>query len=260
MTPNDSDSLTLRYRFDALEPTLSANTVLHHLFQHQRDCYERTVVLMREAKLRASSLDSLVRLSAVDPRNTELFELASEVWNHELYWCSLHPRGGGPAWGLIGEGIRRCFGTFGRFSRCTEAAAESVFGPGWLWVTWHAGKIELLVGGSRDLPILHGRLALLAIDLWEHAYYLDYYSARGAYVRACLTNLIDWTYGNLRLLSGARSNTSKIALRWLGCGLPPSRPSLMKAGAKDMSVQPPRARDGLSPKDHRKTPSEVRHE
>jgi superoxide dismutase, Fe-Mn family len=211
---------TLRYGFDALEPTLSANTVLHHLFQHQRDCCERTAVLMRDAKLQALSLESLVRLTAVRPRYTQLFELASEAWNHELYWRSLHPRGGGPAWGLIGEGVRRSFGTFAAFLRRTEAAAESVFGHGWLWVTWHAGSVEVLAGGSRDSPILHGRFALLAIDLWEHAYYLDFYNARGAYVRACLKNLIDWEHANLRLLTLQQPAPSRLALSWLARGLP----------------------------------------
>jgi superoxide dismutase, Fe-Mn family len=217
MTASDS---TLPYGFDALEPTLSANTVLHHVFQHERECCERTAVLMRHAKLQALSLESLVRFTAIRPGYTQLFELAAEAWNHKLYWRSLHPGAGGPPWGLMGVGIRRSFGTFGRFVHLTESVAESVFGNGWLWLTWRPGRLELTAGGPRDSPILRGGVALLAIDLWEHAYYLDYYHARGAYVRACLKNLIDWKYANLRLLTLQHQSPSKVALSWLARGLP----------------------------------------
>jgi superoxide dismutase, Fe-Mn family len=200
LNPNSSFCSSLGYEFDALEPVLSRENVRYHFVQHHRSCYERTAARVRGTQLEALTLSALIRLVGAQPRYRDLFVLAAEAWNHDLYWRSLRPGGSDFASGPICADVERCFGSFGRFCREAQAQAGAVLGSGWLWVTWRAGRIEILTTGNADSPILHGHVPLLAIDLWEHAYYLDYHNARDAYVSACLTRLIDWGQANERLL------------------------------------------------------------
>jgi Fe-Mn family superoxide dismutase len=200
MKPLGSFAATLGYEFDALEPVLSRESVQYHFIQHHRRCYERTAALVKGTELDSLSLESLVRVAGTQPGRRDLFTLAAEAWNHDLYWRSLRPAGDGAPWGPIAQGIKRCFGDFSTFSYRAKAAACALIGSGWLWVTWRAGSIEVTTTDTTDSPILHGHIPLLAIDLWEHAYYLDYYGARAAYVSACLLWLIDWGRANERLL------------------------------------------------------------
>jgi superoxide dismutase, Fe-Mn family len=199
MNPLSTFAATLRYGFSALEPVLSRETVQYHFIQHHRRCYERTAALVKGTTLEHLSLQSLLRVAGKEARHGRLFMLASEAWNHDLYWRSLRPGCGGPAWGPVAQGIERCFGSFSTFVREAKGAAAAVIGSAWLWVTWRAGRIELVTTGPMDSPLLHGHVPLLAIDLWEHAYYLDYYNARIAYVQACLMRLADWEGANERL-------------------------------------------------------------
>jgi Fe-Mn family superoxide dismutase len=212
---------TLGYEFDALEPVLSRETVQYHFIQHQRRCYERTAAMVKETELESIPLESLVRVTGKQPGHRDLFTMAAEAWNHELYWRSLRPAGGGAAWGPIAQSIQRCFGDFSTFLYRAKAAAHGVMGSGWLWVTWRAGKIEVITTGKTDSPILQGHVPLLAIDLWEHAYYLDYYGGRAAYVSACLGRLIDWGYANKRLLfAEGKASEAQQSLRWVAWGRP----------------------------------------
>jgi Fe-Mn family superoxide dismutase len=214
-------SSILQYDFDALEPILSRQTVLHHLFQHHRDCYEGTARLVQGTALESLSLEALVHTAATKPGYRRLFALASEAWNHDLYWHSLQPGAGGPPDGVIGRAIDRSFGGFRSFLRCARAAAETLIGNGWLWVTWRAGRIETFTTSAGESPLLHGYTPLLALDLWEHAYYLDYFGARGSYVLGCFKRLINWESANERL-ANLRYCASKptCALTWLGWGIP----------------------------------------
>jgi Fe-Mn family superoxide dismutase len=133
----------------------------------------------------------------------------------------LRPGGGGAPWGPVAQGIERCFGAFSRFVREAQAAASAAIGSDWLWVTWRAGRIELVTTGPMDLPLLHGHVPLLAIDLWEHAYYLDYYNARIAYVQACLMRLADWGAANERLRAATSKDLEKRrAAIWLASEVP----------------------------------------
>jgi hypothetical protein len=105
--------------------------------------------------------------------------------------------------------------------REAKAAAAAVIGSAWLWVTWREGRIQLITTGPMDSPLLRGHVPLLAIDLWEHAYYLDYYNARIAYVQACLTRLADWEVANERLRAAmAEGPVQRRAVMWLTWGAP----------------------------------------
>ena len=209
----------LRYDFGAFEPILSRESVQYHFIQHHRRCYERAAALVKGTQLQSLSLDSLVRVTGSRPESEDLFILAAEAWNHDLYWNSLRPGGGGVARGPIGADIERCFGSFPAFLREAKLRATAVLGSVWLWVTWRAGRIEIVTTGKGDSPLLHGHVPLLALDLWEHAYYLDYYSARSSYVSACLTRLADWESANERLLRAkAQPLEAPKSLGWLAWG------------------------------------------
>jgi Fe-Mn family superoxide dismutase len=224
MNPVRTLTSDLGYELDALEPVLSRETVLYHLIQHHRDCYERTAALVRGTELAALPLESVVRFAGQHPGYRHLFAVASEAWSHDLYWHSLRPGGGGRPWGLIGQGIRQCFGTFSLFEDRMKAQASSLMGSGWLWVTWREGRIELITTGASESPLTAGYVPLLAVDLWEHAYYLDYYSGRPSYVAACLHDLIDWDFANARLLDLAKQrHAERSSLSWLSYGRPLTR-------------------------------------
>ena len=219
MNPVRALTLTIGYELDALEPVISRETVLYHLVQHHRDCYERTAALVRGTNLEALPLESLVRFAAQHPSLQDLCALASEAWSHDLYWQSLRPGGGGRPWGLIDEGIRQSFGTFAAFEQCTKVEARGLFGSGWLWVTFNRGRIEVMTTSPGESPVAGGHFPLLAIDLWEHAYYLDYYAGRTAYVAACLHELVDWGCANARLTDLAKHrDVVRSGLSWLACG------------------------------------------
>jgi Fe-Mn family superoxide dismutase len=237
MNPLSTITASLRYELDALEPVLSRETVQYHLIQHHRRCYERTAALVKGTELEPLSLEALVRAAGRRPDRGELFMLAAEAWNHDLYWRSLQPAGGGLARGAIAGAIARWFGDFSAFVHRAQAAAQALIGSGWLWVTWRAGRIEVVTSGKADSPLLHGHVPLIAIDLWEHAYYLDYYNARSAYVRACLTRLIDWDHANERLAE-ARAGALELrsTLTWLAWGASKAPLQRVESGRREEST------------------------
>jgi superoxide dismutase, Fe-Mn family len=114
------------------------------------------------------------------------------VYNHNLYWNSMRPRGGGPASGLVGEHLRERFGAYERFVREFTEAANAQFGSGWLWLVWRGGTLEVVTTSNAGTPLVRGDVPLLALDLWEHAYYLDHQNRRSAYVKAFLEELVNW--------------------------------------------------------------------
>jgi superoxide dismutase, Fe-Mn family len=221
MNPLGAFSSIVPYTLSALEPVLSKETVQYHFIQHHWRCHERAAAMVRGTELESLSLPSLVCFTGTQPGYRQLFTLAAEAWHHDLYWTSLRPDGGGELWGPVAAGIRRSFGSFEVFLRCMKTAAGAVIGSRWLWLTWRAGGLEIMTTGKAESPITSGYVPLLGIDLWEHAYYLDYYNARAAYVSGCLKHLIDWERANERLLATeATSRNGTQALAWLTCGIP----------------------------------------
>jgi superoxide dismutase, Fe-Mn family len=246
MNPISSFCSSLPYDFGAFEPILSGESVQYHFIQHHRRCYERTAALVKGSRLQSLSLPSLLRVTGARPECKYLFMMAAEAWNHDLYWSSLRPGGGGAAWGPIGADIERCFGSFRTFLREANSRAAAVVGSGWLWVTWRAGRIEIVTTGKGDSPILHGHIPLLALDLWEHAYYLDYYSAREAYVSGCVTRLFDWGHANERLMEAKRGPlNAREALAWLAGGAPKTLPEMRNSSREILSPEQRRQLSGI---------------
>lgn len=175
-----------------LEPAMSRDTLSFHFSRHHIDHYERTLALARHFGLADRALEDLVRESRGSRRLAALHRHAAEACNHDCFWRSMRIGGGGPPRGAIAVAIDERFGDYRRFVRRFTGAAASVFGNGWLWLTWYGGRLRIVATRGCETPLVRGHTILLALDLWEHAYYLDHQNRRAAYIRVFLEELVDW--------------------------------------------------------------------
>jgi superoxide dismutase, Fe-Mn family len=198
------------YNFADLEPVLSRDALLFHFLHHQRVCFDRMQPLIRGTELETLPLEDLVRITERDPARRALHRCASEVWNHTIYWQSLHPRGGGSARGAVAECIRRRFGSFDRFVGDFREAAKAHFGSGWIWLVWRKGAVQIVTTRNAGTPLGRADAVLLGLDLWEHAYYLDYQNRRAAYVNSFLEDLVNWDFANRVLAQSMASADARV--------------------------------------------------
>jgi superoxide dismutase, Fe-Mn family len=189
------------YNFADLEPAMSRDTLVFHFLRHQRVCYDRMVAMARGTEFEALTVEELVRATERNPAHHSLYRHAAEVWNHDLYWRSMRPRGGGAPTGLMAQYIVARFGSYERFAREFRDAGSVHFGSGWLWLVWRAGTLEIVTTSNAGTPLVRGDAALLAVDLWEHAYYLDHQNRRAAYLNTFLEELVSWEDANRALAS-----------------------------------------------------------
>jgi superoxide dismutase, Fe-Mn family len=155
--------------------------------------------MIRGTGLEELTLEDLVRATERNPAQREIHRCAAEVWNHTVYWQSMRPRGGGNASGQVAECIRRRFGSFDRFARDFREAARAHFGSGWLWLVWRRNSLQILTTRNAGTPLGKVEAVLLGLDLWEHAYYLDFQNRRAAYVNSFLEDLVNWDFANRAL-------------------------------------------------------------
>lgn len=204
------ESPVLPYSVAELEPVVSRDTLVFHFLRHQRICYDRLRALISGTALAQLPLDDLIRATELNPAQHAVFRWAAEVWNHTLYWQSMRPRGGGSAHGPVADHIRRRFGCYERFARQFKEAANAHFGSGWMWLVWRKEALQIVSTSNAGTPLVRGDLALLALDLWEHAYYLDFQNRRAAYVNSFLEDLVDWDGAN-RILAQHSSAAPRVA-------------------------------------------------
>jgi superoxide dismutase, Fe-Mn family len=210
------ESPVLPYNFAELEPVVSRDTLVFHFLRHQRICFDRLRALISGTTLAQLSLEDLIRSTERNPAQRAVFRWAAEVWNHNLYWQSMRPRGGGSAHGPVADHIRRRFGSYERFARQFKDAANAHFGSGWMWLTWRKDALQIVSTSNAGTPLVRGDVALLALDLWEHAYYLDFQNRRAAYVNSFLEDLVDWGCAN-RILARLHSSAAPRAARAALC-------------------------------------------
>src|SRR5580698_1323450 len=196
---NNSMAFTLTplpYDKNALAPHISAETLdFHHGKHHQ--AYVTNLNKALEGKPEASKSLEDVILSSDGP----VFNNAAQVWNHTFYWSSMKPNGGGQPTGDLADAIKRDFGSFEKFSEAFSNAAATQFGSGWAWlVLGKDKKLAVTKTPNADLPLKHGEKALLTIDVWEHAYYIDFRNLRPKYIETFLKHLANWDFAlaNLR--------------------------------------------------------------
>jgi superoxide dismutase, Fe-Mn family len=221
------ESPRIPYNFADLEPAMSRDTLVFHFLRHQRVCFDRLQALVQGSELEALPLEELVRVTERNPAQHGVYRYAAEVWNHDQFWRSMRPRGGGAAHGAVGEHIRSRFGSYEQFVRDFKEAAAAHFGSGWLWLVWRRGAPEIVVTVNAGTPLVRGDTVLLALDLWEHAYYLDHQNRRAAYVSAFLEDLVDWDCANRALATLSADTAARV---------PRTR----------MAAESPRARRGVS--------------
>jgi len=193
------ESPGIPYNFADLEPAMSRDSLVFHFLRHQRVYFDRLLSLVRDTPLESLGLEELIRATEHNAAQRNVFHYAAELWNHNLFWNSMRPQGGGPAHGVSGELIDAHFGSFERFVSDFKNAASAHFGSGWLWLVWRDGELEITSTNNADSPLLHDEVAILGLDLWEHAYYLDYQNRRASYVSGFLEELANWDFANRNL-------------------------------------------------------------
>ncbi len=185
----------LPYAKDALAPHITAETLEFHHGKHH-NAYVTNLNKLTEGKPEAEkSLEDIIMTSEAG-----VFNNAAQIWNHTFYWSSMKPGGGGAPTGDIAAAITRDFGSFDKFKEEFTAAATTQFGSGWAWlVADKAGKLSVTKTGNADLPMKHGQKAILTIDVWEHAYYIDFRNLRPKYIECFLNHLVNWDFANENL-------------------------------------------------------------
>jgi Fe-Mn family superoxide dismutase len=189
----------LPYAKDALAPYISAQTLEFHHGKHHKAYVDNANKLIEGTALANESLETIIRNVAGDVSKAGLFNNAAQVWNHSFYWQCIKQKGGGTPAGAIADKIRATWGSFEKFKEEFKNAGVTQFGSGWAWLVLDGGTLKITKTANADTPIAHGLRPLLTVDVWEHAYYLDYQNRRPDYLTAFIENLINWDFVNANL-------------------------------------------------------------
>jgi Fe-Mn family superoxide dismutase len=193
----------LPFAYQALEPHLSATTLKFHHDKHHRAYVDKTNALIKDTPLAGRSLEDIIAASATDPAQRGLFNNAAQAWNHSFYWRCMKPQGGGAPTGAVAERIAADFGGHEHFAQSFSAAAVGQFGSGWAWLVLDKDRLRVAATANAELPLTRGQTPLLVVDVWEHAYYLDYQNRRPDYVAKFLASLVNWDFVNEQLAAAA---------------------------------------------------------
>lgn len=189
----------LPYAKDALVPYISAQTLEFHHGKHHKAYVDNTNKLIEGTALANDPLETIVKNTAGDASKAGLFNNAAQVWNHSFYWKCIKPKSGGIPTGAIAEKIKATWGSFEKFAEEFKNAGMTQFGSGWAWLVLDGNTVKITKTSNADTPIAHGLKPLLTVDVWEHAYYLDYQNRRPDYLSAFIMNLVNWDFVNTNL-------------------------------------------------------------
>ena len=192
-----SPSITLPalpYPQNALDPVISANTLGFHYGKHHKTYVDTLNKLIAGSEFDDMPLEQIVKETSGKPDHAAIFNNAAQVWNHTFYWRSLKPKGGGEPPAALKRLLESSFGSVEACKKELTTAAVGQFGSGWAWLVQDGGKLKVVKTGNADTPLTGSSKALLTIDVWEHAYYLDYQNRRGDYVNALLEKLVNWEF------------------------------------------------------------------
>jgi len=186
----------LPYAQDALEPHISANTLSFHHGKHHNTYVVNLNKLIEGTDLADKSLEEIVVASADDAAKVGIFNNAAQVWNHTFYWNSMNPNGGGEPSGALLEKINSDLGGLDKFKADFANAGATQFGSGWAWLVLdnEDGKLKITKTPNAETPLTKNQTPLLTMDVWEHAYYLDFQNARPKYMETFLNNLVNWDF------------------------------------------------------------------
>jgi Fe-Mn family superoxide dismutase len=185
---------------DSLGPTISARTLEHHHGKHHATYVTKLNEFVAGTPMEKQDLESIIKATA-NKSGTErkIFNNAAQVWNHDFFWDSLAPNGGGTPPEPIAKRIDAAFGSFDNFRDKFVEAAVGQFGSGWAWLVLKDGKLEITTTHDADNPLITGSHALWTCDVWEHAYYLDHQQNRAGFVKAVIEKLANWQFVGKRL-------------------------------------------------------------
>jgi Fe-Mn family superoxide dismutase len=194
----------LPYPQNALDPVISANTLGFHYGKHHKAYVETLNKLIVGTEFADMPLEEIVKTTAGQADRAAIFNNAAQAWNHSFYWRSLKPKGGGEPPSELRKLLEDSFGGVAQCKKELSAQAVGEFGSGWAWLIQDGSKLKVVKTGNANTPIAEGQKPLLTIDVWEHAYYLDYQNRRVDHVNALLDKLINWDFAaeNLRSKSG----------------------------------------------------------
>lgn len=179
---------------NGLEPVISANIIGFHYGKHHKGYVDNLNRLVKGTEFADLTLEKIIADTAGKADKTAIFNNAAQIWNHTFYWRSLRPQGGGGPSASLRHTIEDSFGSLDVCKKELANAAVSQFGSGWAWLVRDSGKLKVIKTGNADVPMTIGMKPLLTIDVWEHAYYLDYQNRRADYVNAVLDKLINWDF------------------------------------------------------------------
>lgn len=185
---------TLPYADNALAPVISANTIGFHYGKHHKGYVDNLNKLIAGSEFADLPLEKIITRTAGKTDKTAIFNNAAQTWNHTFYWRSLKPKGGGEPPTVLKQKIDDSFGALEACRKELAAAAMAQFGSGWVWLVIDGDKLKVIKTGNADVPMTIGMKPLLTIDVWEHAYYLDFQNRRADYVSTVLDKLINWEF------------------------------------------------------------------
>lgn len=189
----------LPYADNALEPVISANTLSFHYGKHHNTYVTNLNNLVGGTEFAGQSLEQIIKATAGQADKTGIFNNAAQVWNHMFYWLSLNPNGGGEPPAALKQKIEAAFGSVDACKKEFATAAVTQFGSGWAWLVLDGDKVAIAKTSNADSPLTKNIRPLLTIDVWEHAYYLDYQNRRPDYVNTILDKLINWDFAAANL-------------------------------------------------------------
>ncbi len=179
-----------------LEPHISARTFEFHHGKHHQAYVDNTNKLIAGTELEKADLVTIIKSASASPASSGLFNNAAQVYNHAFYWECLRPGGGGRPYGKIAGMIETDLGGYDQFAAEFKNAGITQFGSGWAWLVLDNGKLRIVKTANADTPLVHGLKPLLTVDVWEHAYYLDYQNRRPDYLQVFIDKLINWDFVN----------------------------------------------------------------
>lgn len=184
----------LPYDYTALQPYISKSTLEFHHDKHHAAYVSKYNDAVANTEYDSQSIEDVIKSIAGNPDKAGLFNNAAQAWNHSFYWQCMKPNGGGTPTGALADKITADFGSFDKFIEAFKTAGATQFGSGWAWLVLENGTLKVTKTGNADLPLVHGQIALLTMDVWEHAYYLDYQNKRPDYINTFVTQLVNWDF------------------------------------------------------------------
>jgi superoxide dismutase, Fe-Mn family len=191
----------LPYAYDALEPYISKSTLEFHHDKHHAAYVSKYNDAVKGTDHDNQPIEAVIKTIAGDASMQGVFNNAAQAWNHTFYWNSIKPGGGGTPSGDLAQKIEADFGSFEKFAEAFKTAGATQFGSGWAWLVLDGGTLKVTKTLNADNPLTAGQVPLLTMDVWEHAYYLDYQNKRPDYIETFLTKLVNWDFAASNLIA-----------------------------------------------------------